>query len=235
MPRILIREPGKDPQPYRFGLDAGTVTLGRAAGNDIVLTCGSISGRHASMERVTGGFRLIDHDSTNGVFRGGEPLKQADLTNGDSLKLGDVGFEFQLSDEEMAALAAELPTTPERKPEAEAEPEAPDSADAPPVVRLPVRIGIFQVLVLLVLAAVAFWFGMATRHKNDFGIPLWVAILRGHPAPEKAKEKPPTPETGEVFAEQPDAQVPPPAPEGVPEEIEGWDQRDREAEENAEE
>ena len=194
MPRILILEPGKNPQPYRFGLDAGTVYIGRAAGNDIVLTCGSISGRHASMERVPGGFRLIDHDSTNGVTRGGEWVKQADLANGDALKLGDVGFEFQLSEEEMATLAAELPPKdaveekPKRKPKAAAEAAVGDDEAMTPV-RMPFRISFFQVAVVLVLAGLAFWFGMATRHKNDFGIPLWVAILRGHPAPEKADGK----------------------------------------------
>jgi len=233
MPRILISEPGKDPQPYRFGLDAGTVKIGRAADNDIVLTCGSISGRHASMSRVPGGFRLSDHDSTNGVFRGGEPIREADLTNGDALKLGDVGFEFQLSGEEMTALAEELP---EKDAETEKPAQQPveTSVDRPPqVVSMSVRIGFFHVVAIMVLAGVAFWFGMATRHKNDFGIPLWVAILRGHPAPEQAKQPPASPGTEEsdAISAQPDARVPSPAPEGVPEELEGWDQRDREAEE----
>ena len=37
MPRVTITAPDKNPQPYRFQLDRQVVSMGRAAGNDIVI------------------------------------------------------------------------------------------------------------------------------------------------------------------------------------------------------
>lgn len=233
MPRILIREPGKNPQPYRFGLDSGTVTLGRAADNDIVLSCGSISSHHASMERVRGGFSLLDNRSTNGMTYSGVKIEQADLSNGQRLKLGDVEFEFQLSEEELAALAAEGPgevAMPDQPAGRDGGGSSKGGPTGPPQLASAAGgMGFFQVLVLFVLLVAAFWYGMATRHKNEFGISLGEAVLRGHPAP-KAEENgpPPAPAREQSEAARPEES------EGVPEGLEGWEQRDRSEEEREE-
>jgi len=115
MPRITITVEGKVPQPYRFGLDRELVTLGRDDNNDVLVDCGSVSMHHAVMQRVHGGYELMDKGSTNGIKLNGEYRQVIDLKNNQAVMLGDVVFDFVLSDEELAELARE------------------DSSSAPPV------------------------------------------------------------------------------------------------------
>ena len=111
MPRITITVPDHDPQPYRFSLDRQIVHFGRADDNDIVIDCGSISSEHAVMERVTGGYVLTDLGSTNGIKHNGTEVKKVQLRNGQNIELGDVDFEFMLSEEELSALKLEDPAS----------------------------------------------------------------------------------------------------------------------------
>ncbi len=141
MPRITITVEGKVPQPYRFGLDREMITLGREDNNDIIVDCGSVSLHHAVMQRVHGGYELMDKGSTNGIRLNGEYRQVIDLKNGQSVLLGDVGFDFELSAEELAELAREdgsfsapvdpashLPPLPQEAPVS-----APPLSPAPPV------------------------------------------------------------------------------------------------------
>lgn len=169
MPRVTITVPEKNPQPYRFQLDRRVVTLGRGSNNDIVIDCGSVSVSHAEMRRIEGGYELRDLDSTNGIKLDGERMPVMPLRSGLSVKLGDVAFDFQLSDEECEALAREkpaqespisrepeeLPAKPVKKPPEEAE----DSG----------RGGSGAILWFLILAAAAFCIGMAIRFEKETG------------------------------------------------------------------
>lgn len=107
MPRITITVEGKVPQPYRFDLDRELVTLGRDDNNDILVDCGSVSMHHAVMQRVHGGYELMDKGSTNGIKLDGEYRQVIDLKNNQAVMLGDVVFDFVLSDEELEELARE--------------------------------------------------------------------------------------------------------------------------------
>jgi pSer/pThr/pTyr-binding forkhead associated (FHA) protein len=109
MPRVTITVPETNPQPYRFQLDRRVVTIGRGSNNDIVIDCGSVSGSHAEMRRIEGGYELRDMDSTNGIKLDGERMPVIPLRSGLSVKLGDVAFDFQLSTEEREALEREKP------------------------------------------------------------------------------------------------------------------------------
>ena len=60
MPRVTITVPDRNPQPYRFQLDRQAVNMGRGSDNDIVIEDGSVSVRHAVMERIEGGYQLRD-------------------------------------------------------------------------------------------------------------------------------------------------------------------------------
>ena len=101
MPRVTITVPEKTPQPYRFQIDRQSVTLGRGSENDIAIDCGSISVKHAEMLRVEGGYELRDVGSTNGIKLDGERMDVIRLRSGLGVKLGDVSFDFLLSDEEL--------------------------------------------------------------------------------------------------------------------------------------
>jgi hypothetical protein len=107
MPRVTLTVPENSPQPYRFDLKREVVTIGRNPENDIVVGSGSVSGKHAEMLRVEGGYQLIDVGSTNGIKIDGIRHQQADLHTGMVVKLGDVEFGFTLNEDELAVLSSE--------------------------------------------------------------------------------------------------------------------------------
>lgn len=190
MPRVTITIPDKHAQPYRFLLDRQTVSLGRGSDNDIVIDCGSVSGKHAEMVRSEGGYELRDVGSTNGIKIGGERMDTIPLRHGATVKLGDVAFDFQLSEEEREALAREKPAGPspiiKEQPLPPVRSEDLDGRDASPAPRRapvsrPVHAsssggGFVMVLVFLILAASAFFAGLAIRHQKDTGRPLLEAM-----------------------------------------------------------
>ena len=110
MPRVTITVLEKSPQPYRFDLHREIVTVGRGQDNDIVVGCGSVSGKHSEMRRVKGGYQLIDAGSTNGIKVDGIRHQTVVLHTGMTVKLGDVEFGFILNEEELAVLASETET-----------------------------------------------------------------------------------------------------------------------------
>lgn len=107
MPRVTITVPENSPQPYRFDLKREVVSIGRNPENDIVVGSGSVSGKHAEMLRVEGGYQLNDVGSTNGIKIDGIRHQQVVLHTGMVVKLGDVEFGFSLNEEELAVLSSE--------------------------------------------------------------------------------------------------------------------------------
>ena len=101
MPRVAITISGKSPQPYRFQLNTKKVSIGRSEDNDITIACPSVSSLHCTMERVDGGYILRDRHSTNGISLGDDDMAIIDLRNDSKIKVGDVKFEYTLSDEEL--------------------------------------------------------------------------------------------------------------------------------------
>ncbi len=225
MPRLTITVPGQNAQPYRFQLDRQSVTLGRASDNDIAIDCGSISLKHAEMCRVVGGYILRDTGSTNGIKLNDERSEEIPLHNGISVTLGNVAFEFQLSDEERDALAQEKPAMDSPHPR---EAEAASSASLPSLKErsprsLPVQqdngLSGFSLFLLLVLATLMFGAGMAVRfHKETGGslIDVIKAKLQYVPPSPRLTETPDTtaPDTTAPDATTPDATTPDtPAPD----------------------
>lgn len=107
MPRVCITVPGKNSQPYRFSLDRKIVRLGRAADNDIIIDCPSVSSHHCEMRRVEGGYILQDLDSTNGIKADGCRMEVLDLENDVDVSIGDADLDFELTDDERADLKKE--------------------------------------------------------------------------------------------------------------------------------
>ena len=204
MPRVIITVPDKVAQPYRFQLDRKVVTLGRGSENDIAIDCGSVSVRHAEMCRVEGGYELRDLGSTNGTKLDGTRHDVIPLRSGMSVKLGDVNFEFTLSEEELEAIARERPMEdspvvrepeielPQRGPAAdEAERRSSRPAQAAPG---PAGLGFASILVFLVLAAAAFFAGLSVRYQKETGGSLWEAMqAKNTPAPAEPAAAPAEP------------------------------------------
>jgi hypothetical protein len=75
---------------------AGVITLGRDAGNSIVLADASVSGRHAVLRQVGEQWTLRDLGSTNGTFVESRQLNSEafPLRGGERIALGAVVFRF---------------------------------------------------------------------------------------------------------------------------------------------
>ena len=185
MPRVIITVPEKSAQPYRFKLDREVVSLGRGSDNDIVIDSGSVSGKHAEMHRIKGGYELADSGSTNGIKHNGNRQQKISLRSGMSVKLGDVSFDFTLSEEELAVLDGENPSghppLPPVRPldgnrnRVEPEPEQEEYPQA--AARESEAGGIGMILLFLVLAAVCFAVGLGIRHEKDTGESLIKAVV----------------------------------------------------------
>ena len=72
--------------------------LGRDARCDLVLHDGNVSRQHAKIQRVDGGYRLTDLDSTNGTFVNDHRIQSIMLTGGETLRLGSFIFKFLSAD-----------------------------------------------------------------------------------------------------------------------------------------
>jgi pSer/pThr/pTyr-binding forkhead associated (FHA) protein len=186
MPRITITVPEKNAQPYRFQLDRQTVTIGRGSDNDIVIESGSVSVHHAEMRKIEGGYELHDVSSTNGIKLDGIRHQMIPLRSGATAKIGDIPFDFVLSDEESEALAREK--SPKLSPVMrEAELPKPTPTYVPAASS---GGGASANVLFLILAAAAFFAGMAVRYQKETQQSLIEAILANKstaapPAPAK--------------------------------------------------
>lgn len=168
MPRVTITVPDKNAQPYRFQLDREVVSVGRGSENDIAVDSGSVSVQHAEMRRIQGGYELHDVGSTNGIKLDGQRYEVIPLRSGATVRIGDVAFDFSLSDEENEALAREkAPELPPivREPELAA-PKPRRSAVVQPA---PSGSPLGATVMFLILAAAAFFTGLAVRHQKETG------------------------------------------------------------------
>lgn len=87
---------------------AGLVTLGRARNNDIRLKSTQVSKMHGWLASSGEGWKLKDHNSTNGTFHNGERLERGSevpIQSGDELGFGDVVALF-LDNAGLGALCA---------------------------------------------------------------------------------------------------------------------------------
>lgn len=98
-PRLILVSPGETglPPGAEFAV-AGAMTLGRDAGNSIVLGDPSVSNRHARIERTRDGWRIADLGSTNGTFVDGRGIDRRGflLHGGEQVALGAISLRFSL-------------------------------------------------------------------------------------------------------------------------------------------
>ena len=86
--KLTIRQ---GPKPNQvFDLDKDVLSLGREAGNDLIIEDPQISRRHACLTRQGNSYRLEDLGSTNGTFVNGSRVSTPVLlANGDLIGLAD--------------------------------------------------------------------------------------------------------------------------------------------------
>ena len=72
----------------RVPLGAGTISIGRAPDNDVVLDDRRVSRRHAEVRLRLGKHTLYDLGSTNGTFVNGKKVNEIALSEGDRITFG---------------------------------------------------------------------------------------------------------------------------------------------------
>jgi hypothetical protein len=105
MARLLITTP--DIAPVEIHLTPGCNRLGREAENDFLLPHPSISHQHCEVWVMEDSVMVRDLGSRNGTFVAGEPVQEAQLLDGQTLRLGDV--EMVLTEAPVRISVPDLP------------------------------------------------------------------------------------------------------------------------------
>ena len=82
------------PEVHPIPLGAPVITIGRLPENMVVLSHPQVSGRHARLERVHGGYRIIDVGSTNHVYVNAQQVTNQLLQPGDEIRIGPYKFTY---------------------------------------------------------------------------------------------------------------------------------------------
>src|SRR6266700_1261726 len=82
------------PEVHPIPLGAPVITIGRLPENMVVLSHPQVSGRHARLEQVQGGYRIIDIGSTNHVYVNAQPVTNQVLRPGDEIRIGPYKFTY---------------------------------------------------------------------------------------------------------------------------------------------
>lgn len=83
-----------------YPLDKPLTMIGRSSGVDIQIEDDGVSRKHAYIERTAGGLRVVDNQSTNGIFINGMRLPNHDLEDGDRVQIGsNTILKFSYQDE----------------------------------------------------------------------------------------------------------------------------------------
>lgn len=118
-------------------LDKERITIGRQAGNDIVLSDKAVSGRHAAIVTILDDSFLEDLESTNGTQVNGQPVTKHALAHGDVITLGRNSVRFLNEDEGGSDMDKTMMLRPGAMPKPTPPPAAPPSMPryAPPPTR----------------------------------------------------------------------------------------------------
>ena len=92
---VVQRGPGAG---SRYLLDSDLSTVGRHPESDIFLDDITVSRRHVEFRRDAGAFRVYDVGSLNGTYLNGDRVDDAELQNGDEVRIGKFRLMFFASD-----------------------------------------------------------------------------------------------------------------------------------------
>jgi pSer/pThr/pTyr-binding forkhead associated (FHA) protein len=133
--------------PIEVGQDQ--VLIGREPTCDVVLTDGSVSRKHARIERRGRIWMVIDQGSANGTFVNSDRVTETTLRSGQEVRFGSVAFRVEIEGEEAAAatilteappdatVVHTAPTPPRPTAPPPAPPPPPSRTAVPPTGSLP--------------------------------------------------------------------------------------------------
>ncbi len=91
---VVVHSADKDAQGRRYELGDDDVTIGRDAGNTIVVGSDQASRRHARIFVSGGAHVLVDLDSTNGTFLNSKLVKEQTLRHGDVIRIASTVLKY---------------------------------------------------------------------------------------------------------------------------------------------
>ena len=94
-PLVGYLEPADDTD-VAYAITSTTYRIGRHSSNDLPVPDPSVSRQHAEIRRRGSRFTITDLESMNGVFVNNKQQKHTELSDDDSIELGDVAFKFKL-------------------------------------------------------------------------------------------------------------------------------------------
>lgn len=93
MPKLILTTEAQGKVAYEFA--EGSITIGRAPDNMIVIDDPSVSNRHALMEMTGETYRLKDLESTNGTKVNGVPITETLLRFDDRIRFGAIDARYE--------------------------------------------------------------------------------------------------------------------------------------------
>jgi len=94
-PLVRLRVASGAEKGFVYEIYEVPVTLGAAAGNDLIFTDDEVSRNHAVFERRGTAIELLDSNSENGTFVNGHKVSRHRVTRGDRVRLGET-VEFEV-------------------------------------------------------------------------------------------------------------------------------------------
>ena len=94
-PLVRLRVSNGAEKGFVYEIFEVPVTIGAAAGNDLIFTDEEVSRNHAVFERRGSAIELVDSNSENGTYVNGDRVSRRRVTRGDRVKLGEA-VEFEV-------------------------------------------------------------------------------------------------------------------------------------------
>jgi outer membrane biosynthesis protein TonB len=111
-------------------IDKDEAVVGREPSCDVTVSDGSVSRRHAKIEKRGHAWRVVDQGSANGTFIDTQRVAEAELKDGQTLRLGAVDFKVEIEDDLAATIA--MPQEAPRPQPAATAPAMPRPVPPPP-------------------------------------------------------------------------------------------------------
>lgn len=114
--KIAVRTASGEIEEYE--LTKPTTSVGRQPGNDIVLPTSAVSRYHAQFDVSEGSVYLVDLGTVNGTFVNDQQLEQhgrVNLSDGDTIVIGDVELEFYAPEARSGSKRAALNLDPQAR------------------------------------------------------------------------------------------------------------------------
>jgi Zn-dependent protease with chaperone function len=92
---LAVSEAGSEPRWFQIA--SPWITAGRGADNDLVIADPRVSHRHFGIQWEAGRYKVFDLNSSNGLRLNGQPIREAQLKQGDEIGAGSSTVSFRLA------------------------------------------------------------------------------------------------------------------------------------------